>query len=121
MNPEELYKKHNNKFKNDSGELKTHRKSVEKENGELLYYLVKILKPETIIETGSGFSTIMMANALMENGKGTIWSFDIDKNWHDYSEATLETAPDPITGETKRRTFIFNSNVVQEVSLVGEK
>ena len=46
---------------------------------------------------------------------------NIDKNWYDYSEATLETAPDPITGETKKATFVFNSNIIQEVSLVQEK
>jgi len=43
---------------------------------------------------------------------------DIDRNWYNYSEAIVETEPDPVTGEAKRRTFTFNSNVIQEVSLV---
>lgn len=82
MNPEELYKKYDIKFKQaEGGYDKTHRKSVEKENGELLYYLVKIHRPMKIIETGSGFSTMLMANALKENGKGVIHTFDTDKNW----------------------------------------
>lgn len=46
---------------------------------------------------------------------------DIDKNWYDYSRALLETAPDPVTNETKTRTFVFNSNIVQEINLVDEK
>ena len=43
----------------------------------------------------------------------------VDKNWYNYSEALLETDPDPETGETRRKTFVFNSNIMQEVSLVG--
>ena len=47
---------------------------VEIEVGELLYSLVRLIKPENILETGlySAISTMYMAQALRENGKGKI-------------------------------------------------
>lgn len=78
MNPEELYEIANIGFKDSMGYKKLNIWAVEKEVGEFLYYLVKLIKPKIIVETGSGFSTLSMANALSENEKGHIYSFDID-------------------------------------------
>ena len=54
--------------------------AVELEIGELLYALVRAVKPETIIETGShkGYSTLVIAQALAENNAGHLHTIDIE-------------------------------------------
>ena len=44
------------------------------------YALVRILKPEVVVETGTdkGLGTLLIAQALKENSCGKIYSFDID-------------------------------------------
>jgi predicted O-methyltransferase YrrM len=61
--------------------------AVELEIGEFLHGLVRATKPEVIIETGShkGYSTVMIAQAMKENGLGRMWSVDI----FDYGVAAL--------------------------------
>ena len=53
---------------------------VEVEVGELLYSMVRILKPQHILETGtySGISALYMAQALKENNSGDIITLEID-------------------------------------------
>lgn len=48
----------------------------EQEVGALLYALVRCLKPEKILETGTGFSTMMILQALQDNGVGGLVSID---------------------------------------------
>ena len=44
------------------------------------YVLVRILKPNVVVETGTdkGLGTLLIAQALKENGKGKVYSLDID-------------------------------------------
>lgn len=52
--------------------------SVSPEMGQFLYSLVTVLRPETILETGTlfGYSTMCMAQAAKDNGSGHVHSFD---------------------------------------------
>lgn len=54
--------------------------STEVEVSEYLYALVKLLKPDNILETGcySGISAMYMGQALKENGRGSITTLEID-------------------------------------------
>ena len=49
----------------------------------LLYSLVRMERPKTIVELGTGLGTTscMMAQALKENGKGTLWAIDNGEDW----------------------------------------
>lgn len=53
--------------------------AVEYEIGLLLGSLVRCLKPETVIETGThrGFATAMMAQGLKDNGSGILHTIDV--------------------------------------------
>jgi predicted O-methyltransferase YrrM len=52
---------------------------VEVEVGEFLYAFVKMIKPRRILETGThlGISAMYMAQALKENGAGTLTTLEI--------------------------------------------
>jgi len=54
--------------------------AVELEVGELLHAIVRTLKPSLIVETGThkGFSALMMAKALQQNGSGHIHTVDME-------------------------------------------
>jgi len=47
--------------------------------GPLLYHIVRLLRPQTIIETGvaSGVPSCFILKALEENGRGTLVSIDL--------------------------------------------
>ena len=49
----------------------------------LIYSLIRMEHPQTVIELGSGLgsTTCMMAQALKENGKGTLWAIDNGQDW----------------------------------------
>ena len=53
---------------------------VEIEVGEFLYGLVRIVKPERILETGTryGVSAAFMALALLENGRGRLTTIEVE-------------------------------------------
>jgi len=53
--------------------------AVELEVGELLHSIVRTLKPRIIVETGThkGFSALMMAKALQQNGSGHLYTVDM--------------------------------------------
>jgi len=46
-----------------------------------LYHNVRKRRPRTILEFGSGISTVCLAQALFDNGFGTLYSVDGNKNW----------------------------------------
>lgn len=54
--------------------------AVEVEVGELLHAIVRAIKPRVIVETGThkGFSALMMAKALQQNGSGHIHTVDME-------------------------------------------
>ena len=54
--------------------------SSEMEMGDLLYGLIRMLKPELTCETGCymGYSTLRMAEAVCKNGFGKLISIDLD-------------------------------------------
>ncbi len=51
--------------------------------GDLWFLYNKVRKrcPRTIIEFGSGISTVCLAQALFDNGSGTVYSVDGNKQW----------------------------------------
>jgi predicted O-methyltransferase YrrM len=53
--------------------------AVELEVGELLHSIVRTLKPNLIVETGThkGFSALMMAKAIQQNGIGRLHTVDL--------------------------------------------
>lgn len=63
--------------------------------GITLYNYVRYIKPDVIIEFGAlnGYSTICMAQALRENGKGRIKLYDLFEKY-EYQHATLERLVD---------------------------
>ena len=78
--------------------------SVCQEEGLLLYSLVRCYRPEFIIETGCGYSTLYLAQALSDNGMGEMVTLDFDgfgleraKEW--LSDALLERMCQPILTE----------------------
>lgn len=60
--------------------------------GKTLYDYVRFVKPDLIIDFGvlNGYSTICMAQALKENGKGKIKVYDLFEKY-EYGHARLET------------------------------
>lgn len=56
----------------------------------LLYILIRREMPQNVVElgTGLGVSTFWMGQALKENGKGRISTFDDGSHWQDSSEIT---------------------------------
>lgn len=60
---------------------------------DFLVQLVSILrdrKPETVVDLGSGLTTLIAAYCLEKNGKGTVQSFDHDKNYADKTKKILQ-------------------------------
>jgi hypothetical protein len=57
--------------------------AVELEVAELLYALVRQMKPQLVIEAGSGrgYSSVFLACALRDNGKGTLISYEPDDTY----------------------------------------
>ena len=56
--------------------------AVESNSAFLIYSLVRLLKPDKVVETGvaNGHSTFFILNAILKNGKGTLYSIDIATN-----------------------------------------
>jgi Methyltransferase domain len=46
-----------------------------------LYWNVRQRKPQIILEFGSGISTVCLAQALLENGSGRLYSVDDEERW----------------------------------------
>jgi predicted O-methyltransferase YrrM len=66
--------------------------SVDVEEGEFLYALVKMIKPMAILETGTykGVSTSCMATALKENGKGKITTLEYEPIHYKEADALFD-------------------------------
>ena len=58
-----------------------------------LYQLVRETKPKIVIEFGSGCSTVIIAQALADNGVGHITSIDAQDAW---AEVTKSSVPDDL-------------------------
>lgn len=60
---------------------KTSEMGAEVETGQMIYSLIRLMKPERCIETGCalGDTTYQMGLALRENGKGRLFTCDIDE------------------------------------------
>ena len=67
--------------------------SVEIEVGEFLYSLVRMQKPNNILETGThkGISTLYMALALKDNEKGIIETVEFDPQWSETTKLLWKT------------------------------
>jgi hypothetical protein len=51
-----------------------------------LYSLVRKRKPKTLLEFGSGWSSVVLAAAVRDNGAGKLWSVETDQHWADVTE-----------------------------------
>ena len=60
-----------------------------------LYRLIRARRPNTVLELGSGFSTVIMAYALRENGGGMMWSIDADERWMGVTQSLLPKSLTP--------------------------
>jgi len=58
-----------------------------------LHRLIRRYRPNTVLEFGSGFSTIAIAHALMMNGGGRLYSLEASQRWADN---TLEKMPEEL-------------------------
>jgi hypothetical protein len=60
----------------------------------LLYALIKMQRPLTIVElgTGLGVSAFWMAHAAKQNGVGQVWTIDDGRHWNDTARQTRSTA-----------------------------
>jgi predicted O-methyltransferase YrrM len=54
-----------------------------------LYQAVRTHRPTTLLEFGSGCSTVVLAFGLHQNGAGHLWSVDGEKAWVHATEAAL--------------------------------
>jgi len=82
--------------------------AIEVEFGELLYGLIRALKPVKVVETGTfeGFSAVNIAQALKENGVGILWTIDTkdygaremfkDYGVTDWLETIIGTSPNAL-------------------------
>ncbi len=83
-----------------------------------IYSLVRIRKPEIVVELGSGFSTVAFSKALYDNYlqfgiKGKLYSFDGDKNW---LSNTKKYFPEELSDYCE-----FRLGEEEEHSMYGEK
>jgi Methyltransferase domain len=58
-----------------------------------LYREVRRRRPTTVLEFGSGCSTVVLAFALHQNGDGHLWSLDAEAAW---AEATTVALPEAV-------------------------
>lgn len=67
---------------------------VAREAGELIYMLVRYLKPKTVLELGTSFgsSGIYIASAIAENGRGQLVTVEVSKLKHPIAEKNFRDA-----------------------------
>ncbi len=54
-----------------------------------LYSQVRQRRPELVVEFGSGCSTIVIAQAIRENGTGSLFSVESEERWKEATESSL--------------------------------
>lgn len=62
--------------------------------GHLLYWLIRVVAPESIVEIGTsvGYSALWMASALEENGKGQLWTIESHEQRFERAESNFKEA-----------------------------
>lgn len=73
--------------------------AVELEVAELLYALVRQTKPNLVVECGAGegYSSAFIAQALADNGFGTLASFEQDSKYAEIAAERLRFLPGTVT------------------------
>ena len=68
---------------------------VEQETAEFLYALIRLTKPETIVEsgTGEGYASVAIASALADNGHGSLTTFEPAPAYRVIAEQRLAGLP----------------------------
>lgn len=92
MNEHELTRGVNPLCQNDELWSSRDEQGSEDEIAEFLYGLIRLIKPQFIVETGCylGDGTIAMAKALKKNGVGTIITCDIDQKRVEYVDKRIQ-------------------------------
>ena len=69
--------------------------SAEVETGEFLAGLVRLMKPDTVVETGTAdaSTSLRIAQALQQNGSGTLYTCDTDVEKWKAAETRLSGLP----------------------------
>ncbi|MBU0981996.1 class I SAM-dependent methyltransferase [Patescibacteria group bacterium] len=64
------------------------------ETGRILNWLLRVWRPEVVLEIGTsvGYSAIWIASALRANGKGKLWTVESHKERHEKARANIEEA-----------------------------
>jgi len=81
--------------------------SVPDEEGEILYILVRSIKPDRVLETGIayGVSSCYILEAMLENGKGTLYSIDLPPVLH--KKEALQFIGITVQGELRERWRLY--------------
>lgn len=56
---------------------------------DILFTTVRKVRPQVVLEIGSGWSTLIIAEALRQNGFGHLYSLDEDEAWANTTRAAL--------------------------------
>lgn len=69
--------------------------SVEVETADFLYGLVRLVRPDCVVESGSGqaYASLKIAEALRDNERGHLLSFDADPYWAGIAREKLHELP----------------------------
>lgn len=86
-----MYKKLGKGFKIEDPNLYRRLESEISDRYALLYFIVRILKPKVIVETGvaAGVSTGYILQGLKDNGFGKLYSIDLPFQWYLYGNFKL--------------------------------
>lgn len=68
---------------------------IEAEVAEFLYALVRVLKPQVVVEsgTGRGYASMALSVALRANGKGVLHTFEPIRSYQDEARGRLNGLP----------------------------
>ncbi len=86
-----LYKKYGLSFNPRDSRSYEKLKTILQNKSQLLYFLVRKIKPNTVVETGvaAGESTGYILKALHDNKKGKLYSIDLPFQWYIYGNHKL--------------------------------
>lgn len=86
-----LYKKYGKNFNPQDSDCYKKLENILSEKTQILYFLVRTIKPEIIVETGvaGGWSTGFILQAIWDNHKGKLYSIDLPFQWYVYGNHKL--------------------------------
>lgn len=95
--------------------------SMTREDAEFLYALIRMAKPELIVETGTGLgvSARFMGEALKDNGHGLLLTYESKREYADQARPLLEGLPvEQIVGPCP---LTLDADIVHIDSVAGQR